>query len=346
MHANERVRVGHLGATLLVVVALLLGGCGSPQPATPVGTTSSATTAALRYANVEIVHTTIGGEPRVRLRTVIEGGGEVMTAIGSDADTGESGELGWTSMRAALLVQLKSAMRALGWQEIGSGPPWWQVRFRGDANAKIPVIAPTEEPAAPTSPTEEPIPPTEEPTALPEEPTSPPSSEEPVPGPGDLGDAGYLVSLIGKDIDDPAVSPLVRACGGIGQNLHTNLACQDQGFELTVGSGLRIVDITLYAEQPGTYGEYIGALPLGITWDDSYYDLLDKLGPPEHRVGGNGVTINLQYPAGGAWLVLATSATHDRPEYLANARLLSIQITLRPTYTFPTPEPVDPDWSD
>jgi hypothetical protein len=130
------------------------------------------------------------------------------------------------------------------------------------------------------------------------------------------------------------VDPLVRACGNVGRSLHSNIACQDKGYELTVGSDLQIVDISLYAKQPGTYGEYTGALPLGLTWDDSYYDILDKLGTPEHRVGGSGVTINLQYPAGDAWVVLETSATHDQPQYLNNARLLAIQITKQPQYTF------------
>ena len=309
MRTMMRRRAGFLGTALLAVAVVLLAGCGGgTKPAAEVGSP----TPSVRYAHIEVVHTTINGEARVQLRTVIEGGGEVMTAIGSDVDYGETGEFKWTSMRAALLIQLKSAMKALGWQEIGTGPAWWQVRYSGGPNAKIPVI----ESASPsTGPTER----------L----TTPATGEN-----GDIGDAAYLVSLIGKDIDDPAVAPLVRACGNVGRSLHSNIACQDKGFEVTIGSDLRIVDISLYAKDPGTYGEYAGALPLGLTWSDGYYDILDKLGTPDRRVGGSGVTINLQYPVGNVWVLLQTSATHDQPEYLRNARLMSIQITKQPQITW------------
>jgi hypothetical protein len=184
--------IGAVGAVLAVLAALVLTGCGgggsNAAPPSPSPT--------LRYANVVVVHETTGGLPQVRLRSVIEGGGTVMTAIGSDTDTGETNGLKWTTMRAALLVQLKSAMKALGSQEVGSGPAWWQVRFAGGPNARIPIVAP-DEPTQTATPM-----PTMMPTGTPAQ--TPTQTPTPVRTDG-YGQVGNLVDLIGKGFDDPQV---------------------------------------------------------------------------------------------------------------------------------------------
>ncbi len=304
--------VAAAGAVLAVLATLVLTGCGgggstgaSPSPSPTI-----------RYANVVVVHETSGGVPVIRLRTVIEGGGTVMTAIGSDAATGETDGLKWTTMRAALLVQLKSAMKALGWQEAGSGPGWWQVRFAGGPSARIPVVAP-DEPAQTATPG-----PTETPAGTPAETPTPVQT-------GGYDQVGNLVDLIGKGYDDPQVNALIRNCGpGSDPHRSGNVHCTAGGFELTLGgAGLTVTTVTLYAAERDGYSEYPGELPLGLSWSDSYYDIIDKLGQPDAKIGGGGVTVGLQYPAGDAWLVLETSALHDWAEQLQNSHLLRIDIT-------------------
>jgi hypothetical protein len=237
-----------------------------------------------------------------------------MTAIGSDADTGETDGLKWTTMRAALLVQLKSAMKALGWQEVGSGPAWWQVRFAGGPDARIPVVAPDE--------------PTQTAAPQPTETRTPTETPTPVHS-GGYDQVGDLVDLIGKGYDDPQVNALIRSCGpGTDPHRSGNVHCYSGGFELTLGgAGLTVTTVTLYAAERDGFSEYPGKLPRGLSWSDSYYEIIDKLGEPDARIGGYGVTVGLQYPANDVWLVLETSATHDWPEQLQNSHLLRIDIT-------------------
>jgi hypothetical protein len=98
------------------------------------------------------------------------------------------------------------------------------------------------------------------------------------------------------------------------------------------GAGLTVTTVTLYAAERDGFSEYPGKLPLGLSWSDSYYDIIDKLGQPDVRLGGNGVTMELQYPADDVWLVLETSAAHDWPEQLQNSHLLRIDITKYQVY--------------
>jgi len=319
--------VAAAAAVLTVLATLGLAGCGggggsnAAPPATNPASPSPSSSAALRYANVTVVHETLGGAPRVRLRTVIEGGGTVMTAIGSDADTGEADGLTWTTMRVALLVQLKSAMKALGWQEVGSGPAWWQVRFVGGPNARIPIVADdgTATPEPPDTQTPAPTP-------------SPADTATPTPtqtSADDYSQVGNLVDLIGKGFDDPQVNALIRSCGpGNDKHRSGNIVCYNGGFELTLGgAGLTVTTVTLFSAERDSFSDYPGPLPLGLEWTDSYYDVIDKLGPPDAKLGGNGVTVELQYPADGVWLVVETSATHDWEDLLRDSHLLSIYIT-------------------
>ena len=176
-------------------------------------------------------------------------------------------------MRAALLVQLKSAMKALGWQEVGSGPAWWQVRFAGGPEARIPVVAP-DEPTRTATPG-----PTETPTL----------TETPTPvQTGGYARVGNLVDLIGKGFDDPQVYALIRSCGpGTDAHRSGNVHCYAGGFELTLGgAGLTVTTVTLYAAERDGFSEYPGKLPLGLSWSDSYHDIIDKLGQPDARFGG------------------------------------------------------------
>jgi hypothetical protein len=327
--------IAAVAAVLAVLATLALAGCGGggsggggsggSTAAPPSPSASSSPT--LRYANVVVVHETIGGVPQVRLRTVIEGGGTVMTAIGSDADTGETDSLNWTTMRVALLEQLKSAMKALGWQEVGSGPAWWQIRFAGGPNARIPIVADDTRTPVPAPPV------TQTPTP------TPPVTQTPTPTPSPTGgynQVGNLVDLIGKGFDDPQVYALISSCGA-GDDKHRsgNIVCYNGGFELTLGgAGLTVTTVTLFSAERNGFSEYPGPLPLGLDWTDSYYDIIDKLGSPDAKLGGNGVTVELQYPSDGVWLVLETSATHDWEELLRSSHLLSIYITKYKVYDF------------
>ena len=64
------------------------------------------------------------------------------------------------------------------------------------------------------------------------------------------------------------------------------------GFELTLGgAGLTVTTVTLYAAERDGYSEYPGELPRGLSWSDGYYGIIDRLGQPDARIGGNGVTM-------------------------------------------------------
>jgi hypothetical protein len=94
-----------------------------------------------------------------------------------------------------------------------------------------------------------------------------------------------------------------------------------------VAPALTVTTVTLYAAERDGYSEYPGELPRGLSWSDGYYDIIGKLGRPDAKPGGGGVTVMLQYPAGDVWLVLETSAMHDWPEQLRDSHLLRIDIT-------------------
>lgn len=295
-------------AVITGVLLLAVAACGAAQQAGSSGTTRPAD----RYAVTKVVHTTDGEQARVTLQAVTEQGDVVMTAIGSDVDTGET-SLGWTTMRQALFVQLGAAMKALGWEQVSTGPDWWQARYRGGPDAKIATIEPGE--------------PTQEPRTS-STPPSRRSTASPAPSSADTGPVD-LVRLIGRSIDDPLVRGMFVTCR-IPQS-SGDIDCASQGFRLMLGSSMTVVGITLHGDYGSSvWATYAGQLPLGLTWADTYETILSKLGQPERRAGGLGDCVTLEYTAGEGNVVgIELSAFHDRPDALAGSTIMRINITPR-----------------
>jgi len=317
-------------AAAAVLVTTACGGSGPPTANPSASLTSNPTATStstqladtMRHGSIRPVHMTTGGERRFTLQAVLDDGQVVMTAIGSDADDPPgTDEPELTSMRQALLFQLRTALTSLGWKETTTGPDWYDVEFVGGPDAVIPVIESTS-------------PVTEGPTDGEETSDADTAEPAPPPQPNELGD---LVSLIGKDFDDPAVARLARVCGP-GSDFHRsgNIACENAGFELTLGGARLVVKaITLFNFEYSGSNQYGGTLPLGLTWDDDYAAVLDKLGDPIDRLGGGGVEVQLRYQSGDAYVLVSTTATHDNPDYLANAKLHWIEISMDPVSGLP-----------
>ncbi|MGN6300833.1 MAG: hypothetical protein ACTHN8_07040 [Angustibacter sp.] len=308
---------------LLVLVVLVLtscGGGGSPGAAPTSSTTAStSTTATVRHGQIQVKHLLQDGQRRLTLQAVLDTGQVVMVAIGSDTDDANDAAVPqWTPMRQALLIQLRTALKTLGWTETGTGPAWYQVAFSGGPDARIPVI---ESPTGGSSG-----------STLSSEPAPPPSTT----ATGGGTEVGDLLALIGKPFDDPAVAALVRRCGA-GDDYHRsgNIACIDEGFELTLDSHLVVKAITLFNLEYSGYGQYGGTLPLGLTWDDDYHAVIRKLGPPLERLGGGGVEVQLRYRSRGVYVLVDTTATHDNPDYLANAKIHWIELSVDPAQGLP-----------
>jgi len=322
-HAG-RVAGRRSAALVAIALGVALAGCGGGEggpPSRSPTSPSASTVPVVRFGEIEVVHLVTEDERRLTLCARLDTGEIVMTAIGSDADDADSvGEPRWTPMRQALLVQLRAALAALGWQETGTGPEWYQVRFSGGQDARIPIIeSPSTSPDG--LPTEAP---TEGPTVVP--------TEE--PGGPEVGD---LVRLIGRPFADPEVAALVRRCGA-GSDAHRsgNIACESEGFELTLGgSGLVVKAITLFNLEYSGYSQYQGQLPLGLSWEDDYDSVLSKLGQPMARLGGSGVEVQLRYRSGDVYVLVTTTATHDNPDYLAGAKIHWIELSVDPVQGYP-----------
>lgn len=307
-------------ALVLLLGGALLTGCGGGgSPPAPTVTSSptpasSVSSAAARMATVQVYPTDDGAGSALHLRAVEEGTGTVIVeAIGSDPyDPSADVPLPqWTTMRQALLVQLCTAMSALGWTQVGTGPQWYDVRFSGGPGARTATYAP--------------VPPGPDASAPPE---PAPTSEAPGPAPDGEGVDDLLV-LVGRPFEDPAVTRLVQACG-YGDDVHAsaNVVCVRRGFELTLASDLTVQSVTVFNAESDGFSQYAGELPLGLTWDDGYADVLARLGQPEQVLGGNGVEIKLLFTSGSRSVEITLTATHDWPEQLAVARMHTITLSI------------------
>ena len=307
--------VRRAATVLIVVVVLILAGCGGGG--SPGAAPSTASTATVRHGQIQVVHLLENGQRRLTLQAVLDTGDVVMTAIGSDVDDAVDAQVPqWTTMRQALLIQLRTALETLGWTEAGTGPAWYQVSFTGGPDARIPIIeSPTGSSSSTTS--SEPAPP----------------STSRVGGGTEVGD---LVALIGKPWDDPQVQALVRRCGP-GSDAHRsgNIACESEGFELTLSSALGVKAVTLFNFEYSGYDQYQGRLPLGLTWDDDYDTVMRKLGPPLERLGGGGLEVQLRYRSREVYVLVTTTATHDNADYLATAKIHWIELSADPVQGLP-----------
>lgn len=304
----------------VAVVVLVLAACGggSPGAAPTASTTTPSPTATARHGQIQVVHLLENGRRRLTLQAVLDTGEVVMTAIGSDADDAVDAQVPqWTTMRQALLIQLRTALKTLGWTETGTGPAWYQVSFSGGPNARIAVM----ETATGSA--------TESPTT-----SSGPASPSTTSGGGT--EVSDLVALIGKPWDDPQVQALVRRCGP-GSDAHRsgNIACESEGFELTLSSALGVKAVTLFNFEYSGYDQYQGRLPLGLTWGDDYDAVMRKLGPPLERLGGSGVEVQLRYRSRGVYVLVTTTATHDNADYLATAKIHWIEVSADPVQGLP-----------
>jgi hypothetical protein len=218
---------------------------------------------------------------------------------------------------AAASVLLVAGATACG----GGGNQAATTTRRGPTLAPRPTNAsPTSAPRRTTEPTDTIEPPTETPT------------EPPTAG-------AFWDGLFGKSLEDPVVTRLATSCGSGSQGnseignspdlrASGDIYCKADGFNVNLDSELRVRSVTLYNEENGGFSQYQGDLPYGLTWDMSYNDVINELGAPDERRGGNGLEVELVYNnLGSDKITVTTTATHDNPDYLADAGLHMIDVS-------------------
>lgn len=99
-----------------------------------------------------------------------------------------------------------------------------------------------------------------------------------------------LIDMLGKPIQDVAKSPFVAALKSKAkiQKIEEEyyLEFSDRGIVFIGSSDRRVSSIQMYAEEPGGYKQYAGALPAGLKFSNSRKDVRDRLGMPD-KTGGD-----------------------------------------------------------
>jgi hypothetical protein len=119
-----------------------------------------------------------------------------------------------------------------------------------------------------TSTTTEPVPETTIPTSPP--PTEPPPTNPP---PAEVS----VESLIGEPIDGAVVSQFLaeHAC-----EVDYHYKCLSDGIEMSLGGGLAVESVFLYAEGIAGFAQYTGTLPFDLTWGTTRAQVEAALGAP------------------------------------------------------------------
>jgi hypothetical protein len=97
--------------------------------------------------------------------------------------------------------------------------------------------------------------------------------------------------------------------------------CLGAGIELSVDNGLDVASVFLYADGVDGFSGYIGALPYGLYWGESWSEIEQEWGPPaeahEPIEGGYDPTFFAVYgDDGAAWSTITLDFTPDTRELI------------------------------
>jgi hypothetical protein len=137
-----------------------------------------------------------------------------------------------------------------------------------------------------------------------------------------------LVSLLGRDASDPAVDEWGRRCGTHVGSLGNIMCVNSLGFEIDLDTDMRVTRIVLYSIKAAD-AQYQGSLPGGLSFSDAYTDVVNKLGDPVSLEGGYGaVSVIAHYYLDGYDVSVTYDTWYNRPDYLQDAGILSVGISI------------------
>src|SRR5687768_7516724 len=92
-------------------------------------------------------------------------------------------------------------------------------------------------------------------------------------------EAAAYEAVLGKSLHDQAVADFIVSnnCSSIGQLQ----MCNDAGMALWTGQGQTVDTVYLYPNKTHDFGAYIGALPLGLSSNDTMASVEYKFGQPK-----------------------------------------------------------------
>ena len=102
----------------------------------------------------------------------------------------------------------------------------------------------------------------------------------------------------------------------------------EYGFEIDLDTDMRVTRIVLDSIKIADT-QYSGQIPAGLSFSDTYTDVVNRLGEPIQTDGGYGaVSVRAYFNVGQYQLTVTFDTWYNRPDYLADAHILSVDVSL------------------